>query len=715
MMNQDSISKQYDILSLKLHPMQEYIPTSLLLSHYTRTFIRYVSFYGIDINKAYMHSHYRHQLQFIPGLGPRKGPRFYLDLKQRGRPLESRKAMSPAEDDDPMDDYEDGVRRRLLGTQVFHNCCAFLRITDAAAFPEDRDEVILDPLDRTRIHPEDYVHARDIVKDVTAEDDEEEPEERSSEEMARQIEALADVERHPLLEQLDLEGYAQILESELNETYRKMGRRLELIKLELQHPFRISKPEDAAHPIFGWMGRRRLREPEGRELFNLLTNETDESFREGMVVTARVVKLWLPRVRNDRGGGPMDFRDQPKVIVRLDNGLRGEIVADDVSDEMPAYQTKDEKAQFLQDRVKPDVVVRGRILAIQHRYFSVQLVTRSSALQDTRMEVRRDVDDFLDMSGPTLEEKKMLKRDRLGANRKRQNFKARQVNHPLFKNVSREDAMRFLRANPNDTVIFRPSRSGSDHLTLTWKVAEDRFFHWDVVELNKANPTSLGQVLKLDGQKYEDLDEIEDRFIEPMARHVREIMDNKKFIEVDADNTVEGFLRQDKSEYPNRIPYRFCFSDKHNGYLELHYIPRRSIRKEYISISPKGFKFRNRMFKTLARLIPWFKKHFKDPPEDSKRSRRGVKQERGAGGGGRGSSKLAQYKKGQLVMAVYSTDGKWYNAEIIGPDRNARGYFKLRYPEYGPEEYSVAVEDIKPRQQQQRPQPHQHPPPNARR
>lgn len=45
----------------------------------------------------------------------------------------------------------------------------------------------------------------------------------------------------------------------------------------------------------------------------------------------------------------------------------------------------------------------------------------------------------------------------------------------------------------------------------------------------------------------------------------------------------------------------------------LFYLPRKSIRFEYVSVTPEGFRFRKQMFESLNSLLKWFKEHFNDP------------------------------------------------------------------------------------------------------
>ena len=61
--------------------------------------------------------------------------------------------------------------------------------------------------------------------------------------------------------------------------------------------------------------------------------------------------------------------------------------------------------------------------------------------------------------------------------------------------------------------IIRPSSKGNNHLTVTWKINENCLQHVDVVEERKLNEFSIGKRLIIDGDDFEDLDEILARWV----------------------------------------------------------------------------------------------------------------------------------------------------------------------------------------------------------
>lgn len=113
------------------------------------------------------------------------------------------------------------------------------------------------------------------------------------------------------------------------------------------------------------------------------------------------------------------------------------------------------------------------------------------------------------------------------------------------------------------TVLFTFLRitqfKGSDHLTVTWKVADNIYQHIDVLEKNKVNAFSLGQSLWIEKEEFEDLDEIIARYINPMAACARDILNYKYYKDTEGGKyeIAEKYLREEKRKVPNKIHYIF--------------------------------------------------------------------------------------------------------------------------------------------------------------
>lgn len=175
-------------------------------------------------------------------------------------------------------------------------------------------------------------------------------------------------------------------------------------------------------------------------------------------------------------------------------------------------------------------------------------------------------------------------------------------------------------------VIIRPSSKGADHLTVSWKVDEGIIQHIDVLELQKPNAFTLGKVLRIGNEDFEELDEILARHVQPMVSMVRDVMTHKCYrrapitqgeslpSDTSTRDYMTGVLRSEKKGQPTRIPYYFTASRQFPGKFMLSYMPREKALHEYFTVTPDAYRFRGRMFETLPALMAWFKEHYREVP-----------------------------------------------------------------------------------------------------
>ena len=64
----------------------------------------------------------------------------------------------------------------------------------------------------------------------------------------------------------------------------------------------------------------------------------------------------------------------------------------------------------------------------------------------------------------------------------------------------------------------------------------------DVAEQEKENELSLGKVLYIGNERFDDLDEIIARFVEPMATHVNDIINFRKFRHTSVEELSTFFI-----------------------------------------------------------------------------------------------------------------------------------------------------------------------------
>ena len=188
-----------------------------------------------------------------------------------------------------------------------------------------------------------------------------------------------------------------------------------------------------------------------------------------------------------------------------------------------------------------------------------------------------------------------------------------------------------LAAAPVGEVMFRPSLKGPDHMTACIKLSETGpLLHVNILMEDKKAPAEIGNKLIIGrdaakgsaGEVFHDLDEICARYVEPLVESVREAAKHRKFAAEPAAE-VEAKLKKEKEDSPQSIPYALMAHHQSPEYLCLAFVPRTSVHKEYIKMTPTGFVYRNESFSTLEKLIKWFKNNWNKPVEQKRQPRGG--------------------------------------------------------------------------------------------
>lgn len=452
----------------------------------------------------------------------------------------------------------------------------------------------IEPLDKTRIHPENYSLARKIACDAMEINLDEIVEEDAEDSC---LLAINSVMKHPeRLNDLLLDEYARELERRLN-----TPKHLTLldIKAELQVPYADLRTVVADTP------------PE--VVFESLTGETENSLFIGQVVPARVMKL------TDR-----------TAFCKLESGLNAVISLKNLPPN-PDGRPASHPSKVL----RPHQAIMACVIEIHLVHFEVSLSMLPEDLKEPRYPRLGDYDPYYDH-----EEAKSIKKSRRGFSDSAESVTKnrsstehltktstrRLISHPSYKDVSRQEAERLLSSAILGEVIIRPSGSfGKDHLTLTWKVDQcdqgGLFQHVDIEEKDRATEFSLGSKLIItiaDGSKqnYEDLDEIIARFVEPMSAYLQDTRNCPKFLSINSldrtgsRTTIESWLANERSKAPGRIAYCLSLSREKPGSVLLSYQPSNRPHHELIDVTPSGFRLRATTFDRLEALINWFKQNY---------------------------------------------------------------------------------------------------------
>ncbi|GFT50655.1 transcription elongation factor SPT6, partial [Nephila pilipes] len=114
---------------------------------------------------------------------------------------------------------------------------------------------------------------------------------------------------------------------------------------------------------------------------------------------------------------------------------------------------------------------------------------------------------------------------------------------------------------------------------------------------------------------FEDLDEIIARHIQPMASFARDLLNFRYFVNADGGKKeeMEKILLEEKKKAANKIHYYVSASRQYPGKFLLSYLPRIKVRHEFITATPEGLRYRNKIFRSVNSLFRWFKEHFRDP------------------------------------------------------------------------------------------------------
>src|SRR5690606_14586870 len=126
-------------------------PQDKLLKMLDTAMVDMVNLCGVDINEAVNDSYTANLLPYVAGLGPRKATSVLKAINVNGGTVHTREELVG----DP-----DKNKLPVVGPRVWNNCASFLYIE------YDNTDPTSDPLDHTRVHPEDYELGRKMAADA---------------------------------------------------------------------------------------------------------------------------------------------------------------------------------------------------------------------------------------------------------------------------------------------------------------------------------------------------------------------------------------------------------------------------------------------------------------------------------------------------------------------------------------------------------------------
>jgi transcription elongation factor SPT6 len=372
------------------------------------------------------------------------------------------------------DIYEDGH----LSKFIYFNAAPFLRI------PEVYGDLDVDILSNTRIHPDDEKFAGRMAEDAL--------DERQSHGEKTISQSVENISKHPnkanLLMELELDSAAAELLQKIGTPKR---RALYDIRAEL-----INNYKDP---------RRTFKGPSTDELFMMLANESDISLQEGQLVTGKIIAV-----------------TKDLVMLRLESGLPATIDLKSLND----YERHNEDSGTTLPSITAGSVMALQVERINKSGFSVDLCPPNPALRPRKPTIEYLVWDDSSDDSSLLEEKSLAPKE------KKERKIRRPINHPVFKNMTFQEALDYFEDKETGEFVIRPSSRGLDHLTITWKL-KDTIVHVDVLEKEKPYRGSpmLGKKLVIGKETYESLDELTERYVKPVLDFSTDMLKFRSFME----------------------------------------------------------------------------------------------------------------------------------------------------------------------------------------
>lgn len=513
---------------------QHLVPKEKLLSAFERVLVDVTNKTGVDINRAVADAYYQNLLPFVCGLGPRKAQVLIKKIGSLGGNLVNR------------DQFIEGG---LLTTKIFLNAAGFLRIAqehDPKPTKHRHDgETAPDPLDDTRIHPEDYELARKMATDALELDEEDIHDEHPSH-VVNLI--MTDPDNERKLSELNLDEFAISL-YEANHDQKRHT--LNVIRDELLRPFAEQ--------------RNKFVLPSDWEILTMLSGETPRTLEVGLIVTTQVQRL-----------------TKSFINVRLDSGIEGVIATQYLSDSGDLPDNLVKKGQTI-----PGVIVERKFDMEQDSFF-VELSSRQEELSKGDEQYRRvKIDPMWDGVRCEKDKDMLARKKRAETDRTR-----RVVKHPNFHNFNTAQAEAYLEKQQRGDVVIRPSSKGIDHLAVTWKVDDKLYQHIDATELN-ADPTGqtvAGQLVVDSNHTYADLDELIVNHIQAMARRVEELMAHEKF-KHGSEDELHLFLKNFLAANPAKSMYGFTLNRKRPGHFNLCFLANKSspVQTWPVRVAPEAY------------------------------------------------------------------------------------------------------------------------------
>lgn len=536
-----------NILSLSFHEHQKLLPKDRVHEAVESVFVDVVNMVGVEINEAVRDEYVAQLLPYVAGLGPRKASGLVRNINTKlGLTLANR---------------SDLIEHELLTANIFINCASFLNIP---ADDASRDPLV-ELLDATRIHPEDYDLARKMAADALDLDEEDMAHVEEQGGIIHQL--VQEGVNH--VDDLNLIAYGKELETKFG---KKKYATLQIIKEELVNNF-----EEL---------RRSFHLLDSAEVFQMLTGETAATFGPGVVVPVTVVKVGK------------NMRD-PGARIRFAKVVTASLILGSIE----------------QSQIPPDTdLTQGQVAqaVVMDVFYDTFTANFSLLEEDLR---RSTAPKFVKEPGKWDFEAEERDWNKERAKERAQLAKTRNIQHPLYRNLNFKQAEEYLAPQSVGDCVIRPLSKGPEFLTITWKVHNNLFQHLLVEERQSAH----GKEYIVERKRYADLDQLIFQHIQAVAKKVDEMVRYPKFRE-GARTEVIDWLESYTKANPKSSAYVFCFDHKAPGnFLLLFKVNVNTpISTWHVRTGIDGYTLKGFLYPNMLRLCNGFKQTFKSYASSSK-------------------------------------------------------------------------------------------------
>ena len=354
--------------------------------------------------------------------------------------------------------------------------------------------------------------------------------------------------------------------------------------------------------------------------FNRMTGETlGVTIGAGQNITGKITRILRPRLDQQQEQQRMGMRPlvPSRAFVSLRAGMRGVLFRTNVQDfSTPSFD--------MSTVVQENRRYVFRIVGVKETQWGGEQFELSMLKSDVDADPRKHLSSndmgSLDAGLPSWMRSVVTKQlPPLGffrpnatknVDKKEKVYVKRNIMHDEFKNLNGRKAEDYLRDKDDGEIVFRPSRKGIKHLTVTIKLKEETFLHVDIEDVSDNTMSSNGEKkLKVGESEYRSLDMIQGQVCAPIATFARCMFEYNKFVEGGRD-AVEQELQNLLNENPKRRHYRFTYDNSTPGVFILAYFKNsKSVKYIPLKLTQKGYQFYGTFLRTPKAVENHFKKN----------------------------------------------------------------------------------------------------------